>query len=95
MEGKKNDVGKRRYSLLPREAHNAVVDVLEFGAKKYAPGNWRNVPELHDRYYDAALRHIDAYRGGETIDPESELPHLAHALCCLYFILGHDIEHGN
>ncbi len=34
----------------------------------------------------AAQRHLIAHYSGEDIDPESGLPHLAHASCCLMFL---------
>lgn len=85
--GVKRDGGKPRWSLLPWRGLAAVVDVLEFGARKYAPGNWRKVPDARQRYTDALLRHVVAYAGGETHDPESSLHHLAHAGCCVLFLL--------
>jgi hypothetical protein len=33
------------------------------------------------------MRHVHAWRAGETKDPESGLHHLAHAGCCLLFML--------
>lgn len=83
--GKKNDTGKRRYSLLPSEALATVVDVLGYGAKKYGDYNWRGVTP-HERYYDAAVRHLEAWREGEWLD-ESGLPHLAHAACSILLLL--------
>lgn len=88
--GRKNDTGKRRFSLLPINCINAVLDVLEFGAKKYEVGNWQKVPEAETRYFDAALRHIFAWKQGEKVDPESGCHHLAHAVCCLIFLLWFD-----
>jgi hypothetical protein len=85
-EGKKFDSGKPRWSLLPEGAVADIVDVLEFGAKKYAENNWQMVPEGRTRYYDAAMRHIESWRNGELNDPETGLPHLAHAGCCLMFL---------
>lgn len=82
----KYDGGKNRYSLLPKGAVNAVVRVLEFGAKKYAVDNWKTVPEAKTRYYDAMQRHIDAWWNGESKDPETGESHLAHALCCGMFL---------
>lgn len=87
MNGVKFDGGKARWSLLPWEAVKQVVDVLTYGAQKYAPDNWRKVPEWKDRYDSALERHLVAWRMGEWLDPETKLPHLAHALCCGLFLL--------
>lgn len=91
-QGRKDDSAKRRYSLLPTGTVNSVVDVLEFGSKKYADNNWQKVPNAKTRYYDAALRHIDAWFNGEIKDSETGLPHLAHAICCLMFLMWFDGE---
>ena len=90
--GRKLDAGKPRWSLLPWNALGAVVSVLEFGARKYAPGNWRHVPDARTRYFDAAQRHLLAWWSGEKSDPETQFPHLAHALCCLLFLLALELE---
>jgi len=89
--GRKFDGGKLRYGLLPPLALKAIVDVLTFGAEKYEPDNWKHVPDSMNRYFDAAERHIWAWKEGEQIDPESGRNHLAHALCCLMFLYEHDI----
>lgn len=86
MNGRKDDQGKPRWELLPLEPVAAVVDVLTFGAKKYAPDNWKKVENPVDRYYAAVMRHLYAWRQGEILDPESGLPHIAHALCSLIFL---------
>ena len=52
--------------------------------------NWVNVPDAKTRYYDAAMRHLDAWHRGEVNDEESGLPHLAHAACCLLFVMWFD-----
>ena len=87
----KADGEKPRLNLLPPRAVTAVGRVLTFGAKKYAPDNWRKVDDL-GRYTAAALRHVFAYVGGERCDPESGEHHLAHAACCLLFVV--DIDEG-
>jgi len=87
MEGTKHDQGKQRYDLIPPLAESLVVDVLTFGASKYAPNNWRAVSDPEQRYMAAAMRHMAAHRKGELLDAESGLPHLAHAACCLMFML--------
>ena len=87
----KNDQGKLRYSLIPSRAEEQMVRVLTFGAQKYSADNWRKCEDL-SRYIDAALRHIASYRVGQRDDGETGLHHLAHAMCCLSFIV--DIELG-
>lgn len=88
--GFKQDQGKLRWSLLPKGVISSIIKVLEFGAAKYAVDNWRHVEDHERRYYDAAMRHIEAWRLKETNDPESKLPHLAHAVCCLMFLMWFD-----
>lgn len=83
----KHDAGKRRWSLLPFNALRQVVDVLEFGAAKYAVDGWKTVPNARTRYYDATMRHLTEWWAGESLDPESGLHHLAHASCCVLFLL--------
>ena len=83
----KGDAGKVRLDLLPFAALEDVARVLEYGAAKYQPQGWRHVAGGHDRYVAAALRHLHAHAGGETLDEESGLPHLAHAACSILFAL--------
>jgi len=84
--GRKNDQSKLRYDLLPPRTLEDVVKVLTFGANKYEDNNWKKVDSSFDRYYAAAMRHLQAFRQGEKIDNESEASHLAHAICCLVFL---------
>jgi len=88
--GTKHDAAKARFDLVPWRALGRVVDVLTFGARKYADWNWVHVPGARARYFAAALRHLTAYAGGEANDPESGLPHLAPAGCCVLFVLALD-----
>lgn len=90
--GAKHDQDKLRYDLVPVVAEAEFVGVLTFGADKYAPNNWKRVDGARDRYVAAALRHISAYRSGFMLDAESNRHHLAHAMCCLAFIIELDIE---
>jgi len=90
---RKYDQGKLRYDLMPAKVLEQVVDVLTYGANKYTTkdsdgaDNWHKCPDPNNRYYAAAMRHIQAWRQGEILDKESGKPHLAHAICCLTFIL--------
>jgi hypothetical protein len=82
----KFDGSKPRPSLIPPNALAQVLDVLEHGAKKYSADNWRKCEDW-TRYYDAAMRHLMAWRVGERHDPDTGLDHLAHACCSLMFLL--------
>lgn len=65
-----------------------VVRVLEFGAKKYAKGNWaKGMP--WSVCYTCAMSHLTKALAGEENDEESGLPHLAHALCNIVFLIGY------
>jgi len=90
QQGVKFDGQKPRMSLIPLRELWQVVDVLEYGAKKYAADNWKFVSNSKQRYFDACIRHIHARQMGEIEDSETKLPHLAHAVCCLLFWMWHD-----
>lgn len=94
MEGKKFDNGKTRWDLFPWQSAEKIVEVLEFGAKKYCENGWQAVPEAERRYFAAAIRHLTAWHRGEKTDTESGLSHLSHAACCLMFLL-HFEENNN
>lgn len=90
--GRKFDSGKIQYGLTPPHAFREVVNVLTIGAKKYAPNNWKYVENARERYFDALQRHVWAWQMGEEIDDEYGTPHLAHAICCLLFLLEMDLK---
>ncbi|GAC1501554.1 MAG: hypothetical protein NVS1B10_05830 [Candidatus Saccharimonadales bacterium] len=84
--GTKHDDGKPDLSLLSSIAVVKVAKVMTFGKRKYTAHNWRaGFP--YSRLLAAALRHVFAYLGGESVDPESGESHLAHACCCLFMLL--------
>ena len=86
-KGLKYDDDKLDWALLPILATEETLKVLMEGAKKYERHNWLFVSDHKRRYYNAAMRHIQAYRKGEKADHETGLSHLAHAICCLMFLL--------
>lgn len=93
--GVKYDSGKLQWTLLPFRAINEVLEVLAFGAKKYAADNWKIVPEARTRYVDAAFRHLTDWHLKERLDGETGKSHLAHAICCLLFLLWFEQEDRN
>lgn len=90
--GVKYDGDKPRMDLIPPYIEEEVGKVLEFGARKYADDNWKKLDGLEKRYIAAALRHINAIKKGELIDPESGFRHSAHAICCLMFLGEFDLD---
>jgi hypothetical protein len=82
----KHDQDKLPMHLLSTEALEQIAAVLQFGAQKYESHNWRK-GFVWSRPLSAALRHILAFNNGEDRDPESNLSHLAHAACCIMFLL--------
>lgn len=82
----KYDQGKVQMELVSPIALYQLAAVLTFGAKKYESWNWSKGLKLM-RCFGAALRHMFSWMRGETLDPESGLPHLAHAMCNLMFML--------
>ena len=92
-EAVKNDQGKPQYHLLPNDVLQSVGAVLAFGAsaEKYEAHNWRK-GMAWSRMFDAAQRHIWAFWEGEDNDPESGLPHLAHAVTCLMFLCSYHLS---
>lgn len=82
----KNDQEKPPLHLIPRKPLADVAMVLNHGAEKYDTYNWRK-GMAWSRLYGAALRHVMAALDGEDQDPETGLPHEAHAVCCLLFLL--------
>lgn len=57
------------------------------GALKYGRANWRHAGIRASIYVDACKRHLNAWFEGEDLDPDSGLPHLAHALACLAILV--------
>jgi hypothetical protein len=95
LKGVKHDGDKPDYSLLSFHALDEVVKALTYGAKKYSRDNWRTVPNFHQRYLAAALRHITAHARGQHTDPETGLLHMAHAAVSLMYIAEDILTHGD
>jgi Domain of unknown function (DUF5664) len=77
---------KARWDLVPFKAVDQIAQVLTFGAKKYKDNNWREGTRW-GRCYAALQRHVTAWWEGEEVDPETGASHLAHAGCCLFFLM--------
>jgi hypothetical protein len=90
--GVKFDTGKLRYDLVSPLALDQLVAVLTYGANKYRDRNWE-VGMPWGRAFAAAMRHLWAWWRGETLDKETGLNHLAHAMCNVMFLLEWAVRH--
>lgn len=77
---------KPRLDLVPWASIEEIAEVLTFGARKYEDNNWARGARW-GRYFAALCRHIFAWWRGEDKDSETGLSHLAHAGCCLIFLM--------
>jgi hypothetical protein len=86
----KYDAGKPRYDLVPWDAFDEVVKALTFGAEsgKYEDRNWES-GNYWGKYIAPLFRHTTAWVMGKDKDEESGLSHLAHAGCCILFLLAY------
>ena len=88
-KGIKFDEGKRDWVLVPWDVMEEVVQVLEHGAKKYKPDNWKYVRPV-SRYLNPIFRHVTAYMNGEKNDPDTGKSHLASVICNCLFAMWHE-----
>lgn len=75
------------YRHVPASGLYAVGKVMDLGAAKYGPFNWRSTGLCLQTYIDAIRRHTDALAGGQNIDPESGESHMAHVAACALLVL--------
>lgn len=85
-EGVKNDQDKIRMDLLPGDVIVEIAKILTFGSRKYADRNWEKGFNW-SRVYGALQRHLTLWFHGQDTDEETGKSHLAHAGCCLFFLL--------
>ena len=77
-QARKDDHGKLRFDLIPPGALKELAAVYTVGASKYGDRNWEQ-GLAWGRVFAALQRHLWAFWGGEELDPEDGLSHLAHA----------------
>jgi hypothetical protein len=80
------NTGKLKWHLVHQPSLEPMVRVLEYGANKYAPGNWKKGQSINE-LYDCLTRHMNAFMDGEDNDPESGESHIGHVLCNAMFIV--------
>ena len=70
-----------RFDLIDAKAMFEMAKVLDHGAKKYGPNNWRGIPV--EEHLNHLLMHTFAYLAGDETDD-----HLSHILCRATFAVG-------
>ncbi len=81
---------KMRPSLLPWEAIQEIVKVLEFGAKKHGEESWKTYGS--GCYKDSLMRHIISYGQGEQLDEDSGLSVMSHIAVNALFLLWFELQ---
>lgn len=84
-KGLRFNSNKPKWSLVPQSALLPMVEVLEFGAQKYAPYNWMKGLSVKE-ICESLKRHLDAFMEGENNDKESLLSHIGHIQCNALFL---------
>jgi hypothetical protein len=80
--GARYNGGKADLSLIPLCTLEDEAKVWMYGKEKYAAWNWAKGMDWSIPFA-CMMRHMAAWQRGEENDPESGLPHLAHAMCNL------------
>lgn len=82
------NANKLRWSLVDFESIEEMVKVLEFGATKYTPGNWKKGLN-REEVLESLQRHLIQLFSGQEVDEESQSHHMGHILCNAMFYLYH------
>jgi hypothetical protein len=82
---------KTPLGLIPSCAMEQTAWVHQLGSEKYGNFNWRDTGVCAITYVNAIMRHLNAWRDGEDLDPESGMSHLAHIACNCNILM--DAEH--
>ncbi len=86
--------GKLKWSLVHYASLAPLVLVLMFGAKKYAPHNWKKEMDLTE-ILESLQRHLAALFDGELVDKESGQLHMGHVMCNAMFWVYHYTKNKN
>ena len=79
---------KPKWRYIDWKSIEPMVRVMEYGASKYAPENWRKGLDTTE-ILESLARHLFALMSGEQIDPESNCEHIGHIMCNSMFYKYH------
>ena len=83
--GSRYNTGKLKWSYIHWPSMEELVKVMEHGATKYGPNNWKKGLYITE-VSESLLRHLFAFLEGEDIDEESGESHWGHILCNAMFL---------
>lgn len=88
QEGLRYNEGKSRVDLIPAEVLLELGRLYGYGARKYAPNNWRQGLSYTETY-GSLCRHLYAWFAGASMDQENNCHHLVsviwNAMALFYF----------
>lgn len=90
--GLKHDREKLRYDLIPVHPLRLLAEVYTIGARKYADRNWEK-GIAYTRILGAMMRHLEAFRAGESLDPEGGQHHLASVAWGAFALMEYEETH--
>jgi len=79
---------KLKWTLVDFPSLHELVKVLEFGAEKYAPNNWK-IGLNREEILESMQRHLVELMDNKELDNESKLHHMGHIMCNAMFYLHH------
>lgn len=80
----RDNKGKPKWGLVHYKSLIPMINVLEFGAKKYEEWNWMK-PMPTREILESMQRHLAALMDGEEVDSESGISHMGHIQCNAMF----------
>ncbi len=83
-KGLRYNEGKPKWGLVHFKSLEPMVRVLEYGAKKYSPDNWKKGLDKRE-ILECMMRHLAAIMDGEDIDPETGITHMGNIQCNAMF----------
>lgn len=88
----KKDAGKLRFDLIPVGPLRELARVYTIGAEKYAPRGWE-AGMAWSRITRAMMSHVEAWRGGERLDPVDGQHHLSSVAWCAFALMEYEATH--
>ncbi|MDE1766585.1 MAG: hypothetical protein KGI27_10005 [Thaumarchaeota archaeon] len=90
-EGRKDDLDKIRFDLIPEDALWEIARVYTIGAKKYDPWNWQSGIK-YSRIVAALRRHLAKFIMGEDLDEQDGQHHLASVAWAANTLLHYELN---